>query len=165
MSKYDLLRDVKAWLETITADREYVEDVQKGDEKVVKRSPEIHRMRLPNSSHAKKYAPYIIVQLINWITSQPDGLRSEAKATVRLIFCVQNENEEEGALDLLNLMEAVERELLKDPFYGKSFTLDREAGLEAIIYPDDTRPYYAGEIVGTFVLPETERNVTSWLRN
>lgn len=165
MTKYNLLRDVKAWLETITADREYVEDVQKGDEKTVKRSPEIHRMRLPNSSHAKKYAPYIIVQLINWITSQPDGLQSEAKATLRLIFCVQNEDEEEGALDLLNLMEAVERELLKDPFYGKSFTLDREAGLEAIIYPDDTRPYYAGEIVGTFVLPETERNVTSWLRN
>jgi hypothetical protein len=49
--------------------------------------------------------------------------------------------------------------------FGKGFYLDREAGLEDLIYTDDTRPFYAGEIAATFVLPATERNVTEWLRN
>ena len=96
------------------------------------------------------------------------GRTTEAKATVRFIFCVHNENEEEGALDLLNLMELVERALLENPFfnnYGYPFYLDREAGLEDLIYTDDTRPFYAGEIAATFVLPATERNVTQWLRS
>ena len=165
MTKYDLLRELKAWLETLTRKLIYEEDVQRGDAEQVKTTPKIFRMRLPSSRRADKYAPYIIIQFVTGTVIQPEGNRTEARATIRFIFCVHNENEEDGALELLNLMEAVERDLLNDPFFGKGFHLDREAGLEDLIYTDDTRPFYAGEIAATFVLPATERNVTQWLRS
>ena len=163
MSKYYLLTELKDWIEDITKDMKFGVDVQKSDTENSGRAPEVHRMRLPNSAHLKKYAPYILIQYIAGSTVQPEGRRSSAKATVRMIFCVYNEDEEEGALELLNLIETVERELLADPFF-KQFYLDRESELADLIYQDDTRPFYAGELVATFVIKETERNVNEWLR-
>lgn len=165
MTKYDLLRELKEWLEALTKKMIYDEDVQRGDTEQVQTPPKIYRMRLPNSRRADKYAPYIIIQFVTGTVIQPEGERTTAKAAVRFIFCVHNENEEDGSLELLNLIEAVEREMLADPFFGKGYHLDREAGLEDLIYTDDTRPFYAGEIAATFVLPATERNVTQWLRS
>lgn len=165
MTKYKLLDELKAWLEALTAKMIYDEDVQRDDTEEVKTAPKIFRMRLPSSRRADKYAPYIIIQFVTGTVIQPEGERTSSKATVRFIFCVHNENEEEGSLELLNLIEAVERDLLADPFFGKGFHLDREAGLEDLIYTDDTRPFYAGEIAATFVIPATERNVNPWLRS
>ena len=168
MTKYDLLKALKEWLEALTADWKQAQDVQPGDTERGISAPGIYRMRLPNARHAAKYAPYIIAQFLTGTAVQRERQRTEVKATVRFIFCVHNENEEEGALDLLNLMELVERALLENPFfndYGYPFYLDREAGLEDLIYTDDTRPFYAGEIAATFTLPETERNVNQWLRS
>lgn len=165
MTKYDLLRELKEWLEALVRKMKYEEDIQRGDSEQVETAPKIFRMRLPSSRRADKYAPYIIIQFVTGTVIQPEGERTSERATVRFIFCVHNENEEDGSLSLLNLMEAVERDLLNDPFFGKGFHLDREAGLEDLIYTDDTRPFYAGEIAATFVLPATERNVTQWLRS
>ena len=163
MTKYDLLRDLKEWLEEKTKDRLYETDVQQGDGSKETTAPHIYRMRLPNSRHAMKYAPYLILQLITWSTKQAEGMRTEARATVRIIFCVHNEDEEEGALDLLNLMEFVERLLLRETYNGRSFYLDREAALDGLIYTDDTRPFYMGEMAATFVVRETERDVRRFL--
>ncbi len=165
MTKYNLLEDLKNWIEDITKDKKFGVDIQKSDTANAERAPEVHRMRLPNSSHLKKYAPYILIQYIAGSTSQPEGRRSSAKATVRLIFCVYNENEEEGSLELLNLIETVEKEMLSESFFFEQFYLDRESELADLIYQDDTRPFYAGELVATFVIKETERNVTEWLRS
>ena len=164
-TKYFLLSELKTFCEKVTEGRYYDVSTQKGDTAVEKRPPSIHRMRLPDSHSAKKYAPYILLQYLNGITQQKAGQRSFATATIRFIFCVYNENEEEGALDLLNLMETVASALLKEPFFSTFFYLDREAGLEDLIYTDDTRPFYAGEMVGTFIIPEQERNVNEWLRS
>lgn len=38
-------------------------------------------------------------------------------------------------------------------------TLDLEAGLETIVYPDDTAPYFVGEMISTWMLPPVEREV------
>ena len=159
MTKFMLLKDLQEWLEAATSDKRYEVDVQQGDGIKEETAPNVYRMRLPNSRHAMKYAPYIILQLITWTVKQVTGQRTEARATVRILFCVHNEDEEEGALDLLNLMEFVERILLKETYDGRSFYLDREAELDGLIYTDDTRPFYMGEMAATFVIPETERDV------
>lgn len=118
-------------------------------------------MRLPRSdaTAAKKYAPYILLQLVTGKDEQPEGERSRASCLIRFIFCVYGEDEQEGALSLLNVMEAVRIELLKRTVIGGRFLLNRQAGLESFVYPDDTAPFYAGEMVGTFYLPPIEREV------
>ena len=42
---------------------------------------------------------------------------------------------------------------------GGQFTLDLEAGLETLVYPDDTAPYFVGEMISTWKLPLVEREV------
>lgn len=133
--------------------------IQKGDTENRKREAEVHIMRLPRSSDAKKIAPYIIIQYVSgkqWLGEQSAHFRT---ATVRFIFCVYNENEEEGALELLNLMEAVKTRLLRSVKIGACFTLDREMNFEDLVYPDDTAPYYAGELIGECHLPPIEQEV------
>ena len=133
--------------------------VQKGDIETLKREPEVHLMRLPNSAEAKKKAPYIIIQYVNGeqqLTEPPKAYRT---GVVRFIFCVYDDNEEEGALELLDVMEAVKMRLLKLIKIGDCFTLDREQKFEDLVYPDDTAPYYAGELIGTFHLPSIEQEV------
>ena len=60
---------------------------------------------------------------------------------------------------LLNLMERLRIALLRKGVIGDQFQLDRSAGLECIIYPDDTAPYFAGEMSTVWRMPAVEREV------
>lgn len=138
--------------------------MQKGDVEQTSRAADIYRMRLPDSSAAQKKAPYIIHQLITGKDIQPQGENESSSAVMRSIFCVFNDNEEEGALMLVNLMERLRIHLLRQVVIGDQFQLDLVAGLESMVYPDDTAPYYAGEMVSTWILPAIQREVRSpWL--
>lgn len=132
--------------------------MQRGDEAQGYRPADIHLMRLPDSTAALKKAPYIIHQLITG-----KDIQGESTATIRSIFAVYSDNEEEGALMLINLMERLRISLLKQVVIGDQFQLDLEAGLESMIYPDDTAPYYAGEMISTWKMPAIQREVRKWL--
>lgn len=139
---------------------EFPTSVQKNDIQREFRAPDVYKMRLPDSSAAKKVAPYILIQFVSGIDQQLHGKQSSSSAVIRFIFCVYDENEQEGAMMLLNLMEAVRIALLKEVVVGKCFRLDTDAGLESVVYMgEQTAPYYAGELVGTFQLPPIEREV------
>ena len=116
-------------------------------------------MRLPRSTSYKKFAPYIIIQVANGKDGQPAGKRSQSAVNIRLICCTYCENEEEGALMLINVMDAVRIKLLKKVVIAKKYKVDTEAGIEYVIYPEDTAPYYAGEIDFSVMLPPIEREV------
>lgn len=92
---------------------------------------------------------------------QQAGVRPEASAVVRTVFCVYHEDEEQGALSLLNLMEALRVALLERPVLPGPFALNLKAGLEALAYPDDgeprTAPYYLGEMISTWNMPPVVR--------
>lgn len=133
--------------------------VQKGDTEITERAPEVHIMRLPSSSSAKKYAPYILIQFVNGMDKQMHGRSSDSTSLVRLIFCVYNENEEDGAKMLLNLVETIRVALMKTVVIENRYKLDTDAGLESLMYLDDTAPYFAGELVGTFIEAPIEREV------
>ena len=138
---------------------EFPTSVQKNDTQREFRAPDVYKMRLPDSESAKKVAPYILIQFVHGMDQQQHGKQSLSSALIRFIFCVYDKHEEEGAMMLLNLMETVRIALLKNVVVGKMFKLDTDAGLESLVYAENTAPYYAGELVGTFQLPSIEREV------
>ena len=161
MTKIVLLERLRD--ETIAATGKLIMPVrpQKDDEVTTPttRAANVHLMRLPDSMAATKKAPYIIHQIITGKDVQPEGQREQGSAVVRSIFCVYNDNEEEGALMLLNLIESLRVHLLRKVVIGDQFKLDLQQGVEMIIYPDDTAPYYNGEMISTWELPEVRREV------
>lgn len=153
MTAVILLERLAAFTEEVTKDLIMPTKMQDGDDEPIFRSAEVHKMRLPDSRSAKKKAPYIIHQVITGKDT------TASSAVVRSIFCVYNEREDEGGLMLLNLMERVRIALLKAGTVGEQFTLDINAGMERMIYPDDTAPFYAGEMISTWKMPRVEREV------
>lgn len=153
MTAVILLEQLAAFTEEATKDLIMPTKMQDGDDEPIFRSAEVHKMRLPDSRSAKKKAPYIIHQVITGKDT------TASSAVVRSIFCVYNEREDEGGLMLLNLMERLRIALLKAGTVGEQFTLDINAGMERMIYPDDTAPFYAGEMISTWKMPRVEREV------
>jgi len=133
--------------------------LQEQDSEQIHRAAKVYPMRLPDSGAAEKKAPYIIHQVILGKDTQAQGQRPAAQVTVRSIFNVYNENESEGGLMLLNLMERLRIFLLKRVVIGDRYQLDLESGLDILIYPEDTSPYYSGEMASVWMLPPIEREV------
>lgn len=159
MTRIALLEQLREFTKAVTKDIIMPTMMEKGDAAKTERPAEVFLMRLPDSRAAKKKAPYILHQLITGNDEQRGGERAESRAMIRTIFCVYHDNEQEGSLALLNLMERLRIELLRKVVIGNQFRLDLEAGLETLVYPDDTAPFFAGEIVSTWKLPAVEREV------
>jgi len=162
MTKVILLKRLKEFTEAAT--RELLLPVRPTEENPAPpaRPPEVHLMRLPQLRDADRKAPYILHQAVTGKDIQTAGTRlPESSAVVRTVFCVYHEDEEEGALSLLNLMEQLRIALLQRPVLGKQFLLDLKAGLEALAYPDGENPrmapYYMGEMVSVWKLPPVTR--------
>ena len=64
------------------------------------------------------------------------------------------------AANLLNLMERLRIALLKQCVIGNQYELNLQEGVETMIYPDDTAPYFMGEMVTTWNLPPVQREVS-----
>ncbi|MBR2941839.1 MAG: hypothetical protein IKB82_00420 [Clostridia bacterium] len=159
MTRIVLLEQLRDFSKAVTSEIIMPVKMQDGDDAPQFRAADVYLMRLPDSRAATKKAPYILHQLITGNDTQRSGERCESSAMVRSIFCVYSKDEQEGALLLLNLMERVRIELLRKVVIGRQFTLDLEASLETLIYPDDTAPYFAGELISTWHLPAVEREV------
>ena len=160
MSKVILLKELKAFTLDVTRDLIFPVAQQKEDKEPPKDRPAaVYRTRLPDSRAAKKKAPYVLHQVITGKDAQSAGQAATSRVTIRTIFCVYHKDEEEGGLALLNLMERLRIGMLEDQIIGKQFRLDLEAGLESLVYPEDTAPYYAGEMISVWKLPIIERKV------
>lgn len=159
MNRVILLQCLKDFTEEATKDLLMPVKIQSEKDTETERRAEVHLMRLPDSKAAHKKAPYVLHQFITGEDQQTPGNRDTSTATVRSIFCVYSDNEEKGGLILLNLMERLRIALLRQRVIGEQFTLDLEAKLEALCYPDDTAPYFAGEMVSVWKLPAVEREV------
>ncbi|MBR3767530.1 MAG: hypothetical protein IKL10_04730 [Clostridia bacterium] len=161
MNKVILLEQLKIFTEKSVKDIPLPVKPQENDyHSGYKRTAEVYLMRLPDSSSAKKKAPYIIHQIITGKDSRKPGSTGEAKTVVRSIFCVYSSDEQEGSLLLLGLMERLRIDLLKTEIIGKQFALDLEEGVETLVYPDDTAPFYAGEMITSWNIPTVEREVS-----
>lgn len=163
MTLVNLLEQLKAVTDDAVKDLLLPVRVQKGDTVTADRPATVYKMRLPDSTSATKKAPYIIHQIVTSKDTQPSGQLEAGSAVVRSIFCVYCNDEQEGALHLLNLMERLRIRLLQDVVIGGQFELDLEAGIEVLIYPENTAPYFAGEMSTTWKMPSVERKWREWL--
>mgnify|MGYP001115192443 CR=1 FL=1 len=160
MTKVVLLKQLKEFTEEQVKDLLLPVAQQKEDEEPPKdRHAEVYCTRLPDSRAAKKKAPYILHQVITGKDARSPGKPSTSLATVRTVFCVYHKDEQEGGLALLNLMERLRIAVLEESVVGRQFILDQEAGVESLVYPENTAPYYAGEMISVWKLPVIERKV------
>lgn len=156
-----LIKDLKFKIRPQTTAE--IEDSKANPDKWV-RVPEIYLQRLPDSKSAKKKAPYVLIQLITAADVQDERKQDDSYATIRIILCVYDDDEQEGSLGLLNLAGRIRIGLLKACTFGdnNAFVLDKTEKLEFMAYPDDTAPYYAGEMIGLVHLPPIKREVRLW---
>lgn len=129
------------------------------DPKPKPRPAKVYLMRLPDSKVADREVPYILHQAITGKDIYPPGSFGEATAVIRSIFCTYSRNEQEGGLALLELMEHFRIALLRQVKIGNQFILDVKQGIETLIYPDGTAPFYMGEMITNWRLPVIEREV------
>lgn len=122
------------------------------------RAAQVYKARLPDMKASDKKVPYIIHSIITGRDSQDEASQVLCTVTIRTTFCVYNEDEQEGGLALLNLTERIRLELLKRIVIGV-YRLDMNQGIELLIYPDDTAPYYLAEMVTVWELPPITREV------
>ena len=154
-----LLEAVKRFTEDATGELMMPVRIQRAGEEQTYRAAEVFLMRLPDSKSVFKKAPYILHQLITAQDRQPPGQRPVSTALVRSIFCVYNDDEQEGGLMLLNLMERLRIALERKIVIEKRYKLLLDPAMEALVYTEDTAPYYAGEMVSTWKIPAIEREV------
>lgn len=128
------------------------------------RPADVYKMRLPDGKAASKKAPYILHQIVTGMDRQTEGGEDTSSTTVRSIFVVYSDDEQLGGLMLLELMERVRIALLRQVILDGRFQLDKRTGVETLIYPEDTAPYFAGEMSSTWLLPRVERELDKqWL--
>lgn len=163
MTLVNLLEQLKAVTDDAVKDLLLPVRTQKGDAVIADRPAAVYKMRLPDSTSAIKKAPYIIHQIVTSKDTQPSGQLEAGSAVARSIFCVYCNDEQEGAMHLLNLMERLRIRLLQDVVIGGQFELDLEAGVETLIYPENTAPYFAGEMSTTWKMPSVGRKWREWL--
>lgn len=160
MTKVILLEKLKEFTNAVIGEIIMPVAMQENDEHPpAPRKAEVYCTRLPDSKSAKKKAPYILHQIITGKDVQPAGELEASSVTVRTVFCVYCDDEQEGGLMLLNLMERLRIALLEQVIVGGQFELDLQAGVESLVYPDDTAPYFDGEMISEWKLPGIKRKV------
>lgn len=163
MTNITLLERLKLFTEDAIKDIILPVRLQKGDAEQKSRAADVYLMRLPDSKAATKKAPYIIHQFVTGKDTQPAGRQESGSSVVRSVFCVYCDDEQAGALHLLNLMERLRIRLLQQVIIGQQYQLDLETGVEMLIYPEDSAPYFAGEMSTTWKMPSVEREWRQWL--
>jgi hypothetical protein len=130
------------------------------------RTPDVYKTRLPDGKASNQYAPYVLHTVINTSYKREEGTASLlGLVNVRTLYCVYNPDEQEGGLMLLNLMERIRIDLLKNPIIEKQFKLYDDDGIEQLVYPDDTAPFYLGEMITTWKMPPVQREeISVWER-
>lgn len=174
MDRVNLLYALKGFTEETTKGVKLPVRLQKADKDKLlpspdgseqTRSPVVFLMRVPDNSSATKKAPYILHQIITGKDKQERDSQSESSATVRSIFCVYHEDGQEGGIALLQLIERWRIAVMKQRVIENRYEVDMEAGMEQLIYPDNTAPYYIGEVVSVWSVPPVERELTNlWLK-
>jgi len=158
MDRVNLLKALKARMEEDTKDLILPVKLQKGDTGPEQRAVCVYSGRLPDMKSTTKKAPYILNTVLASKFRQNPGQEPEGLVSVRTVYCVYCEDENEGALNLLNLMERIRVSLQRHPLLDETYELNMEDdGITDFVYPDDTAPYYMAEMITEWKMPEVER--------
>lgn len=159
MTPIILLERLEEFVKEKTSDIKLQVRVRKGEEgtKEKERAAFVYKMNLPTKDDQTEQVPYILLQILNGKDDQTAGEPAEAVCAVRIVVVTYSEDAGVGAYDVLNLILRIKSELEKAGVIGDQFALDMP--LEYIIYPDNTPPYYIGEMITNWSLPTITREV------
>ncbi len=161
MTPIFLLDELKTFTKEAVKDIVLEVKTRRETEGTKKRMADVYKMNLPTKDEQIQKIPYILLQVINGKDSKESGQPEESICTVRFVFAVFSEDAGKGAYDVLNLILRLRSELEKTGIIGEQFTLKKP--LEWIVYPDNTPPYYLGEMITTWKLPTIEQQVAEYL--
>ncbi len=169
MTKIILLERMKDFTEAHTGDLLLPVQVQEEDEAPPPdRAAMVYIPCLPELRSYARKAPFITHEIVTGkdkaAPNPHTGKIQISSAVVRSCFCVYHQDEQEGRLALLTLMERIRIALLEEAVIGKQFKLDLDAGIETLVYPGNPNqaavsPFYLGEMITTWNLPIIERKV------
>ena len=122
------------------------------------RVPEIYTGRMPDRKSETEKAPYVLNTVVNSVFKQEPGQLPVSAVTIRSTFCVYNDDGEEGALMLLNMMERLRISLLREPILENVYEMILDGdGLQDLVYPDDTAPFYMADMITEWKIPPVKR--------
>jgi len=133
------------------------EQTEEEAEEVTQRAAEVHLMRLPDKDAETNRIPYVLLQYLAGKDEHPEGRQEDTTGNVRIIVATYSDNDSEGALDVLNVITRIRIALLKAGVVGEQFLLRKP--LDHLIYPDDTQPYFFGEMMTVWEMPTIRREV------
>lgn len=126
------------------------------------RAAEVHKMRLPKKEDSTRRIPYILLQILTGKDGMNDRGQQESTCQIRIVVGTYSEDEDVGSYDVLNVIMRLRTELQRNRILAEQFVL--QDPLEYIIYPDDYHPYYFGEMITNWSLPEIKQEVEQiWL--
>lgn len=130
---------------------------QDSEDAITARAPEVHKMRLPGKDAETQRIPYILLQFLTGKDEHKPAEQPESECNIRIVVATYSEDGGEGAADLLNVITRIRVALLKAGEVGKQFLLKKP--LEYVVYPDETNPYYLGEMLTIWEMPIIQREV------
>ena len=111
-------------------------------------------MRLPKKEDQTEKVPYILLQ---FLTGKDGEVQEGSTCKIRIVVATYAENDSMGTYDVLNVILRIRSELQKVGIIGGYFALEKP--LEYIVYPDSTQPYFLGEMITNWSIPEIKREV------
>lgn len=157
MTPIDLLDALKGFVKEETKDLLLPVRVQRTSGERNLRVPNVYKMRLPSKNDETNQIPYVLLQFLKSTVKQEPGELPLCEAMVRIIGATYNEDGEEGALGVLNLLTRIQSGLLRDGVIAERYLI--RSPVELIVYPDNTPPYYLGEMMTTWEIPVIESEV------
>lgn len=151
MTPLDLLDQMKTFIEHETKSLLLPVWTDRHSGKKNERPAEVHKMQLPNKKAEFERIPYVLIQFLTGKDDQKPGEETESSCKIRIVCATYSEDMSEGSLCLLNLMERIRFAFLRDCMIADRYLL--KMPLEWIIYPDNTAPYYLGEMITEWTLP------------
>lgn len=121
------------------------------------RAAEVHKMRLPKKEDSTRRIPYILLQILTGKDGKNDRGEQESTCQIRIVVGTYSEDEDVGSYDVLNVIMRLRTELQRNKILAEQFVL--QDPLEYFIYPDDYHPYYFGEMITNWSLPEIKQEV------
>lgn len=134
-----------------------VKPAQEPEGEVAHRAPEVHIMRLPDKEAEIQRIPYILLQFLTGKDEHKPAEQPDSECNIRIIAATYSEDGGEGATDLLNVLTRIRVALLKAGEVGQQFLLRKP--LEYIVYPEETNPYFLGEMLTIWEMPTINREV------
>jgi len=164
MTPVDLLEEMKTYVENEVKSLILPTRVDRRSGKTPERPAEVHMMALPDKEAEMEQIPYVLLQFLTSKDKQEPGEMPESSCKIRIVAATYSEDKAEGSLHLLNLLTRIRTAFLRDGSIADRYLLKigKEQPLEMIVYPDNTAPYYLGEMMTEWTLPTVSTECPIW---